>query len=136
YNRLYLWFLLGSGLLLVLHASQNCVTRPIAVIGDTLTAHLISQAIECLYLLHCVVVGGIDGFADARIGIALNRGLHSYMLFRREIVGCNEIAWRRLVGVLIPPCLEQRMIEYMFTCAVTPHHREVVYRLDTRTDAR
>src|SRR5207237_4709070 len=49
--------------------------------------------------------------------------------------GCNEITWCWVIGMLISPCLKQWMIEYMFTCAVTSHHCEVVYRLDARTDA-
>src|ERR1700719_2622254 len=68
---------------LIFDTSENRVARTIAVIRDALTAHLVGQAIERLHRLDGMVVGRVDRLADAGIGVVLDGGLHSYMLFRR-----------------------------------------------------
>src|SRR5436305_1919704 len=78
----------------------------------------------------------IDRLTDTGICIALDRGLHTYMLFRRQVVGGNEVGRRGLVGMLIAPGLQQWMIQDMLTCAVASYHGKVVHGLDTGTDSR
>src|SRR6266700_5514024 len=126
-------WLLFCCLLLILHTSQHVITRPIAVVRNTFTAHFIRQPVQPLHLLNSMVVGGIDRLADTGVRIALNCGLHTHMLLWRQIIRCHKVVWRWLVRVLISPFLEQRMIKNMLTCTVTTHHRKVIYRLNTRT---
>src|SRR5579885_2848243 len=58
------------------------------------------------------------------------------MLLRREVLRGDEVARRWLVRMLVAPGLEQRVIQNMLARAVAPDHREIVHRLDARTDAR
>src|SRR6266699_5547486 len=122
-------------LLLILDTGEDGVTRTIAIVGDALATHLIGQAIEGLHVFDGMAVRRVHRFANARIGVTLDGGLYMHMFFRCQVVGCDEVVWRWLVGVLIAPLLEQGMIQNMLTGTVAAHHSEVVHGLDTRTDA-
>src|SRR5262249_416227 len=100
--RLHNWCLLCRHychFLLILNAGENGFTGTIAIVGDALGTHLIGQAIEGLHVFDGMAVGCVHRFADARIGVALDGGLYTYMFFRCQVVGCDEVVWRWLVGV-------------------------------------
>src|SRR2546421_5526043 len=73
-------WLLFCGLLLILHTSQYGITRPIAVVRNTLTAHFIRQPVQRLHLLDGMAVGGIDPLNGTWCRIALNRRLDQHMV--------------------------------------------------------
>src|SRR5579885_2292683 len=140
HQRLLLWrWLSRLGWLLrllLLNMREDADARAVAHIGDAFAAQFVGQAVELLHILDGVAIRRVHRLADAGVGEALDGCLHAHMLFVRQAVGGDEVGGRWLVGILVAPLLEQREIQDVFARAVTAHHREVVHRLDARTDAR
>src|SRR5579885_1036222 len=138
HQSLFLWLSRLRWLLrfLLLNMREDANTRAVAHVGDAFAAQFVGQAIELLHILDGVAVWRVHRLDDARIGETLNGGLQAHMLLWRQIIGGDEVGGRRLVGMLVVPLLEQRVIQDVFARAVAAHHREVIHRLDARTDAR
>src|SRR5579883_2129248 len=110
HQRLLLWrWLSRLGWLLrllLLNMREDAYARAVAHIGDAFAAQFVGQAVELLHILDGVAIRRVHRLADAGVGEALDGCLHAHMLFRRQVVGGNEVGGRWLVGMLVAPLLE------------------------------
>src|SRR5579872_994394 len=105
-NWLHCRSLLRLRLLLILDAGENGVTRTITVVSDALTAHLIGQPVEPLHFIHRMAIRSIHRFANTGVRVLLDSRLYPHMLLWRQVIGCDEVSGRLLVGMLIAPLRE------------------------------
>src|SRR5690606_20957084 len=83
-----------------------------------------------------MVSRSIDCLRDRTVNVLLNRGLHTDVLFRSQIVCSNKVVRQLLVRMLLLICFREPVVDRMGASSVSPNVLKVKIRFDTGAHTR